>query len=194
MLKYLLEDMVDMVKLSNKKINGIPLKNYLLVIFIFGLVIIGSLYICQWYKLYKTDKLATGYLVKTNTISNSINSYEEMNSVFSETANNYFVYVSYTNSSEIYRMEKDLRKIINSYQLQDNFYYIDMTELMKENGYLEKLNNTLGLTQYKITKLPTIVYFDEQMNQDNILKRADNQIFQAADFVHMLDIKGITEQ
>ncbi len=194
MLKYLLEDMVDMVKLSNKKINGIPLKNYLLVIFIFGLVIIGSLYICQWYKLYKTDKLATSYLVKTNTISNSINSYEEMNSVFSETANNYFVYVSYTNSSEIYRMEKDLRKIINSYQLQDNFYYIDMTELMKENGYLEKLNNTLGLTQYKITKLPTIVYFDEQMNQDNILKRADNQIFQAADFVHMLDIKGITEQ
>lgn len=194
MLKYLLEDMVDMVKLSNKKIDGIPLKNYLLVIFIFGLVIIGSLYICQWYKLYKTDKLATSYLVKTNTISNSINSYEEMNSVFSETANNYFVYVSYTNSSEIYRMEKDLRKIINSYQLQDNFYYIDMTELMKENGYLEKLNNTLGLTQYKITKLPTIVYFDEQMNQDNILKRADNQIFQAADFVHMLDIKGITEQ
>jgi len=194
MLKYLLEDMVDMVKLSNKKINGIPLKNYLLVIFIFGLVIIGSLYICQWYKLYKTDKLATSYLVKTNTISNSINSYEEMNSVFSETANNYFVYVSYTNSSEIYRMEKDLRKIINSYQLQDNFYYIDMTELMKENGYLEKLNNTLGLTQYKITKLPTIVYFDEQMNQDNILKRADNRIFQAADFVHMLDIKGITEQ
>ncbi|HOZ88802.1 MAG TPA: hypothetical protein PK737_01020 [Bacilli bacterium] len=186
--------MVDMVKLSNKKINGIPLKNYLLVIFIFGLVIIGSLYICQWYKLYKTDKLATSYLVKTNTISNSINSYEEMNSVFSETANNYFVYVSYTNSSEIYRMEKDLRKIINSYQLQDNFYYIDMTELMKENGYLEKLNNTLGLTQYKITKLPTIVYFDEQMNQDNILKRADNRIFQAADFVHMLDIKGITEQ
>ena len=194
MLKYLLEDMVDMVKLSNKKINGIPLKNYLLVIIIFGLVILGSLYICQWYKLYKIDKLATSYLVKTNTISNSINSYEEMDSVFSETANNYFVYISYTNSSEIYHMEKDLRKIINSYQLQDNFYYIDMTELMKENDYLDKLNNTLGLTKYKITKLPTIVYFDEQMNQDNILQRADNRIFQAADFVHMLDIKGITEQ
>ncbi len=178
-----------MIKGSKK--NNQTIKNYLLAFIIFMTVIIGSLYIFEWYKVYQEEKLATSYLVKSDTIVNIINSYDEIAAVFSETADDYFVYISYTNEEDIYNMEKDLSKVINDYQIQDDFYYIDITELKKEPDYLVKLNKALGLEEYKITKVPTIIYVTAKMNQDNILLRADDNIMQAADFVQLLDIKGI---
>ena len=169
---------------------NVSYKNYLAVLLIFIFVIFGSLYIFEWYKVYKSEKLSSSYLVKTNTVVNVINNYDELKSVFLEAPDEYFVYISYANSQEVYNMEKDLQKLIIDYKLQDNFYYLDVTEMKNDKDFLERINSLLGLKDNKVTKVPTIVYFEEKMNSDNILTREDNNIMQSADFAQLLDIKG----
>ena len=88
-------------------------------------------------------------------------------------------------------MEKELKTIIDDYNLNSQFYYINVTEYKDKTNYIDQINEALNLYDNVITKVPTIVYVeDNHVSADNIIKREDNQLMSADDFQQLLDIKG----
>ena len=133
--------------MTNVKKNEryIPLKNYVLAAVVVVVMILLTLYGFAWYNVLRENRVSTSYLVKEKIISNEIQSLEEVSDVFSEAPNSYFIYISYTGSEEIYNMEKDLKKVINDYSLNDSVYFLNVTSIKDEKNYIEKINKTLNL-------------------------------------------------
>lgn len=165
----------------------IPLKNYYIASFVFLAIIFITLYIFKWYEVKQSEKYRESYLVSTETITLEINEENELKQVFLEAPEEYFVYIGYRNDKDIYNLEKELKPIIDDYNLKDIFYYVDATELRKSDNYLEMLNETLKLNNEKIDKIPTIIYFSKDNYE--IVNRDDENIIKAADFSKLLDIK-----
>ncbi len=180
---------------NKKSVSKVPTKNYLIVGVIVLVVLLGSLYIYKWYDVYTENKIANSYLMTSKTLVHEIDDLSAIETVFGETVpNEYFVYVSYTKSKKIYELEKELKPIIDDYNLKDYIYYINVTNMMQESDYLAKLNDALGLTENKITEVPTMIYFkDGEVDASSIITREDDNIMQAGDFAKLLDIKGINK-
>lgn len=181
--------------MTNVKKNEryIPTKNYVLAAVIVVVMIFLTWYGFTWYNVIKENKVATSYLVKEKIISNEIQSLEEASDVFSETPTRYFVYISYTGSEEIYNMEKDLKKVINNYGLNDSIYYLNVTSLKEEKNYLDKVNKALNLEDKKVTSVPTVVYFNDGKVVD-IIERNDDNMMNVGDFQKLLDVNNITKE
>ena len=177
-----------------KKDNSIPLKNYVVA----TAVIVGCgllcLYAYKWVKVFNEKKVGTSYLVETKTITNEITGLDNVEEIFAEAPDNYFIYISYTGDEKIYNMEKNLKKLIDDYKLNNEFYYINVTSIKDKTNYIDQLNSKLHLEDNKITKVPTIIYVEDgEVGIDNIVTRRDNQIMEAADFEHLLDIKDFSK-
>ena len=93
-----------------------------------------------------------------NIIKNEIKIEDEIESIFTEAPDEYFIYISYTGDKDIYSNEKGISKVIEEYKLQDKFYYINVTDMKKDGNYINKLNELLKLEDQKIEKVPTIIY------------------------------------
>jgi hypothetical protein len=132
----------------------IPMKNYLIAIGLVVAAVLLTLYGFAWYNVLKEGRVSQSYLVKEKVISSEIQSLEEVDAVFAEVPDEYFVYVSYTGSEEIYNMEKDLKKVINKYELNDQFYYLNLTTIKDKENYIDDLNKSLNLEQ-KVKQVPT---------------------------------------
>lgn len=159
----------------------VPMKNYVIAIGIVVVIIALTWYAFAWYKVVKENKLSTSYLVKEKIISKEIKDIDEVNNVFSEVPNDYFVYISYTGSKKIYDMERQISDLISSYNLDDNFYYWNVTSIKDESDTIEKINNTLNLTDLKVEQIPTIIYFKDRKAVD-IINRDDDNIMDSGDF------------
>ena len=129
----------------------VPIKNYIIAIVIILAIILLTWYGFSWYKVYQESKVSESYLIKENIISKEITDLNEIDDVFSEVSDEYFLYISYTGDKDIYDMEKDLAKIIKKYDISEDFYYLNVTELKDNEGYIDKLNKSLGLNNIKIT-------------------------------------------
>lgn len=170
----------------------IPVKNYIIVGVILLAIVLLVWYGMAWYKVYKEEKVSTSYLIKNNIISKEINDIKEINDVFSEVSDEYFVYISYTGNEEIYEMEKGLAKIIKKYDISEDFYYINVNDMKDKEGYIEDLNKALGLKDNKIINIPTIIYFqDGEVLKNNIINRNDDKMMTANDFQKLLDLNKI---
>ena len=130
---------------KKKKKNYIPFKNYVIAALIVLAICLGIVYIFKWFNVYKTNKLSVSYLIETKTITNEITSLENTKEIFSESPNDYFVYISYTNDEDIYNMEKELKTIIDDYNLNSQFYYINVTEYKDKTNYIDQINEALNL-------------------------------------------------
>lgn len=176
----------------NKNERYIPIKNYILAIVIVVVIILLAWYAFAWYKVVNENRVSKSYLVKEKVISNEITSLDEISTVFSEAPNSYFIYISYTGSEQIYNMEKDLKKVINEYALNDSIYYINVNSIKEDDDYIEKLNESLSLKDKKITSVPTIVYFSNGEVVD-LINRTDG-IMNVGDFQKLLDVNHIEKE
>jgi hypothetical protein len=181
--------------MTNVKKNEryIPLKNYVLAAVVVVVMILLTLYGFAWYNVLRENRVSTSYLVKEKIISNEIQSLEEVSDVFSEAPNSYFIYISYTGSEEIYNMEKDLKKVINDYSLNDSVYFLNVTSIKDEKNYIEKINKTLNLEDQKVSSIPTIIYYNEGKAVD-IIERKDNNMMNVGDFQKLLDVNRVTKE
>ena len=64
-------------------------------------VILIILYAYKWHQVKEDEKYLQSYLISSNTINLEMNSINNINSVLSETPNNYFIYISYTGDKDI---------------------------------------------------------------------------------------------
>ncbi|MCM1052382.1 MAG: hypothetical protein NC483_00170 [Ruminococcus sp.] len=132
------------------------------LIFLLSIIVIGflALYIYKWIDVKEQSKYIKSYLIDTNTINLEMTDINEISSVLSETASDYYIYISYTKDKNIYEFEKKLKPLIDKYNLQNNFYYLNITDI-KENDtkYKEKITKELGIETKTLNKLPVILYY-----------------------------------
>jgi len=135
----------------------IPTKNYVIAIIFSTVVVLTIWYIFSWLDVKKKSMLLDSYLLSTNTLSLEITSLKEAKQVFTESPMEYFVYISYTNNEDILALEKKLKKIIDNYELHDQFYYVNVTNDLKNEKLYTNLNDAFNTT--RISNVPCILYY-----------------------------------
>ena len=98
--------------------------------------------------------------------------------------NNSFIFITNLNQEEEYNLEKDLMKVIKDNKLKDNFYIY-----FKEPS--DNLNELFGIDGS--IKTPTILYYKNGSLVDSV-KREDEKMIEAADFVKLLDIYELSKE
>lgn len=181
------------MKVAKKKsARYIPTKNYVIALLIAVAAIFLVFYLFEWYKVKQIEKYGTSYLIESNTISMEIKNYEEIPVIFSESPTDYFVFINYLNEKETYKLEKNLKNLIDEYNLKDIFYYMNVTELKeKDDKYIEKLNDAFD-TDNKIKNVPTILYYRNNELVEVISGNA-NEIMSASELKRILEVYEIEE-
>lgn len=168
----------------------IPVKNYVIAALIVVVMLGLTWYAFAWYKVFQENKVSTSYLVQEKYISQEITDLNTVKDVFSEVPDSYFVYISYTGDEQIYNMEKTLKNLIKEYNLSDNLYYLNVTSIKNDADYIDKINNALGLTDRKVTKVPSILYFYE----GKLVAMTDSKsssLMTESDFQKLIDVSDI---
>ena len=142
-------------------------------------------YIYQWQKVKNQEKYMNSYLLDSGTVSLEIKNLDEVSQILTESPNEYFVLITYTGDKETYELEEDIKNIIDDYKLSDSFYYLNIKNLLKEDNYLNRLNNAFNTD--KITAVPIILYYKDDVLIDTV-SRVDDNIINAGDFQKILDI------
>ena len=163
----------------------VPKKNYYILLLMILSVVIITFSIVSIVNVIKNDKITSGYI---NKYVSEIQ-YDEIDTYLVEPASNTFIYITYTGNDSVYKMEKDLKKIINNYELESNFIYVNVTEEMDDNNFINNLNENLSITD-KISKLPVILYYKDGVLTDKV--EGKENIFKVADFQKLLDNYEIT--
>ncbi len=169
-----------------KKSRYIPTRNYV----IFGALIVGIvfvfLYAFGWYNVKQEEKYLESYLIKTNTVSQSIKTLDELDNILTENAINYFIFTGFTGSEEEYKFEEELKPLIDDYNISSIFYYFDVTELMDDENFLKDFSDLIGTS---VSNLPTVIYFENSEYQNKIINENDKMLT-GEDFEILLEIYG----
>ena len=171
-------------------LKNVSTRNYLIAIILVVAVILLTWYGFKWYSLIEGNKVSNSYLLKEKVLTNEIKNIDEVIDVLSETPNTYFIFISYTGDEEVYNLEKDLSSTIKEYNLENKIYYLNITDIKDDDNVLDKINSSLGLTDRKVTQIPTIIYYNNGKVVD-IIKRQDNNIMTSGDFKKLLDVYQI---
>lgn len=167
----------------------IPLKNYIIAIGLVVVIIALTWYGFAWYKIKEEQKVSESYLAKEKVIFKELD-LDEVSAVFSEPPAEYFIYVSYTGDKEIYNMEKELKSLIQEYNLNENMYFLNVTSAKKEDNYIKKINEKLNMEKIKVEKVPTIIYFKDGKAVD-LINRKDDNIMNEGDFAQLLERNNV---
>ena len=173
------------VKKEDKKINP---KNYIYAVLILVGGILLVLYFFKWYDVKQEEKYMTSYLISSKTIESSITELSSLSQIRQEAPSNYFIYFGYTKDEDVYKLEKDLKKVIDKYNINDIFYYFDLTNMMeKDDNYLDKVKENLGISD--LDRVPAVIYVKNgQIEKANILDGVKDTKFKAYDLESLLDI------
>lgn len=174
---------------SKIKYKSQSAKKYLIGLCIILAIIFLALYFYKWHTVLEQEKYYNSYLIETNTISLEMNDINEISSVLSETPNYYFLYISYTGDEDVYNLEEELKPLIDEYQLQNNFYFLNVTDFKDTNtNYKEDIADTLNIDRNIISDVPIILYF-----KDGELATMHG-IFTAEEFKDLLETQNIRSQ
>ena len=132
-----------------KKEKEIPLKNYILLSIVLILTIVVVIYFFLWKNTYEKSKLQTPILDDYLLVIN----YNELNNYLVENKDA-IIYVSKLNNENIRLFENKFKNIINKNNLNNKILYLDLTEELKENNIIKKINKKYGK---EMTEVPTIV-------------------------------------
>ena len=158
----------------------VPKKNYyILAIMLIGVVIL-TFSVVSIVNAVRNNNLNSGYI---NRYVSEIK-YDELDNYLVEPASDTFIYITYTGEKSIYKLEKDLKKLINNYELASDFIYVDVTEEMIEDNFVDSLNKKLNITN-NVKRLPVILYYKDGILTDKV--EGENVIFNVADFQKLLD-------
>ena len=87
-------------------------------------------------------------------------------------------------------MEKELKSLIQEYNLNENMYFLNVTSTKKEDNYIKKINEKLNMEKIKVEKVPTIIYFKDGKAVD-LINRKDDNIMNEGDFAQLLERNNV---
>ena len=170
------------MRTKNKHSNYFTTKSYIYAALFVLAIVFLIWYILSWYGVKQKEKLMTSYLISSNTITYEIKNINEMVQILSESPNQYFIYISYTDDEDIYKLEKKLKKVIDNYNLQDEFYYMNITDILENKDLYKNLNDTFNTT--KIKNVPCILFFQNSQIREIISE--NDRVFNINDFKDLL--------
>ena len=94
----------------------------------------------------------------------------------------YFVYISYTNDEKVYSFEKKLKKLIDNYNLKDEFYFVNVTNIKDDENFYKEINNTFNTKL--INNIPCILHFKNNELKKVIYNKDLNKTY--ANFENLL--------
>ncbi len=165
--------------------HEIPVMNYFIamiaIVWVFIIAFLG-------FHLYQTHLEALyqeGYFNQKENIK-KITLEEVENVIKNSKENNIFILFNFHYEKEHYELEKDLEQIIQDYHFEDNFYYVDITNVKNsENCDIRcKINQKFG--EETIKNLPAIVYLKDKKVID-VAQREDKKVLEESDFGKLLD-------
>lgn len=153
-------------------------------------IVLVALIVSNLYKNHQNNKLGTSVFSSSGL---SIQ-YDDIDNTLSEMPSDSFILISFVKNENVKKMESELKKAVVNNGLESNLYYLDATDLMYEENYIQKLNEKFSLNDAnKIDVLPALLYF-----QDGTFKRTvtstESRMIEADDFNKLLDNYEIIEQ
>lgn len=164
----------------------IPIANYFIaiiaIIWVFVIAFLG-------FHLYKTHQEALyqeGYFNhKGNVKKTTLDEVQKL--MENKKEESLFLLFNYHKEKEHYELEEKLAQIIQDYHLENQFYYIDITDYK----VIDNCDISCALKKEfeidEIQNLPAIFYIKDKKVID-IAKREDKQVLEASDFVKILDM------
>ena len=135
--------------MSKEERRNVPLKNYVILSIIFIITILLTLYINAWIKAYKESNIEVSPLkdtVQEITIYDIKMSLSETNET-----------ILYIGDDTDYSLDKDILKVINKEELNDIFYYIDVSNI-EDTVYINSLKDNFQELSNNINKGPMLIY------------------------------------
>lgn len=170
-----------MAKKKSKK-NNINFKKLFYFILGFLLIIFLIWYIISWKNVKQEEKLMNSYLITSNTLSVEIKDLSETVQVLKESPSEYFVYISYTNDEKVFNFEKKLKKLIDNYNLKDEFYFVNVTNIKDDENFYSEINETFNTKL--INNIPSILHFKNNELKKVIYNKDLNKTY--TDFENLL--------
>lgn len=172
--------------MKDKKV--VPPRNYLILIIAVIFTVGAVFYFLEWQQNKEDLLTSESYLISNNTVSLTLNTLEELETTLLESPSDLFVFTGYTGDIEEYYLEEDLKEIIDNYNLNDNFYYLNVTDLMDDENFTNELSSVLGI---EIDSLPIIIY----VSDDNAINKVSSSgdYLKASDFEKLLEIYEFKE-
>ena len=148
---------------------------YIRLLTILLITIIATILVCNIYRNYENNKLNNSYIAKYVT-NISIN---DLSNAIVESGDNTFVYFGVTGDDNFYKMEKELKKSVINYHMEDEFLYVDANKMNVSTA------NELFDTDKKIQRFPAIVY----LKNGSVLEILDSSMhtLNSSDFNNLLD-------
>lgn len=172
---------------KSEELKKVPKVNYIYAFLILVGSILLTFYIFAWINVRKQEKILNSYLIESNTVTSSLELDGSFKQVVQDAPSSYFIYVSYRKDEKIYNLEKDLKRVIDKYKINDIFYYVDITDLKENNSeYLDYVNEKLGV---KLSRVPAIIFVkDGQILDRNILTGVRDTDLKADDLESLLEV------
>lgn len=148
---------------------------YIRLLTILLITIIATILVCNIYRNYENNKLNNSYIAKYVT-NISIN---DLSNAIVESGDNTFVYFGVTGDDNFYKMEKELKKSVINYHMEDEFLYVDANKMKVSTA------NELFDTDKKTQRFPAIVY----LKNGSVLEILDSSMhtLNCSDFNNLLD-------
>ena len=147
--------------------KSIPLKNYIIVVVIVVLFVLGSLYACSWYKTIKE------YNLNKSVITDTVNKIElETLESYIVDNSNFIMYLSDSSDESIKSFEKKFKRYIKNNSLNSEILYLDIkyydNELIVETLLNYKSENLKNL---KNIPFPNLLIFENGKIEDILYLR-----------------------
>ncbi len=168
---------------STKKSTKVNMRKYVNYALLMVAVVLVALIASKFYGMYKDNKL--GDSVFNRMVANI--QFDDIDSAMTELPTDGFILISYTKNQEVKDFEAALKKSVVNNELQNNFYYMDVTDMMLEDGYINTLNKKFNLEDNKkIEEVPAIIYYKDGKLMTTLTSTKDRMI-NVDDFSKMLD-------
>jgi len=102
-----------------------------------------------------------------------------MKNILKEISSEMFIIITEVNNEEIYKQEKEIKKVIKKRDIRDNIMFIDYTDNKND---LSELNKSLGSN---IKSIPAIIYYKNGQIATSI--DSSNGLLNAFEFEKLLD-------
>jgi len=142
------------MKKEKKELREIPKKNYFIVLVVSILVVILTLYVRSFYINYTSLNVDSSIFVSKSI--NQIN-FEDIDYAVNETSDS-VIFISYNGRKDIANMERKLYREIEKRNLNDRIIYLNVTEYLENNKYVEMLRDKYPALSVDINKAPMFIF------------------------------------
>ncbi len=181
------------IKVADKENNGkkvkINVRKYVNCCLLMVAIVLISVIACKVYKAYKVNKIGESSFIR---MGGNLQ-YKDIENATIELPTDGFILISYTKDEKVKKLEDSLQKSVVNNELQNNIYYLDVTELKLEEGYIDSLNKKFGLEDNdKIQEVPALLYYRDGKFMKSLTSTQD-RMMSADDFNKLLDSYEIVE-